>query len=299
MKTLFTIFLCTCLSVLSAQPTITGSGSLAEFGLTFPLNSMAVGNPGPAGNNQIWDFSSAQLNYNGIVEIINPSAVSLGSSFPTSNWGFRLASTAYSMFELNSTEMLQWSSLITSTGGDNDYSANSKKLLQFPMDFGASFTDQYIEQSSTNDLTWTYDGFGTLVMPGGITYSNVARLKGDYDSRTDYHYYTLDPLFPVAVYQGENNTLFWLGIEPSVSIQENTSSQVLALYPNPVNNSLQIKLNEMTEAGSVIEIYNAAGQRIQSVQIGSQALVQLDCSAWSSGIYTIRINDMVSRFMKE
>lgn len=87
-------------------------------------------------------------------------------------------------------------------------------------------------------------------------------------------------------------------------VQEPTKSRnsVITLYPNPVINDLNIKIDNNFAATQRIEILNMVGQRMYSSEFNGQST--LDVSSFPSGMYIVRINSddsvlTMQRFIKE
>lgn len=73
-----------------------------------------------------------------------------------------------------------------------------------------------------------------------------------------------------------------------------TVSQALRIYPNPVDNFVNI---ETSGEINPIEIYNLLGHHIMTVE-SKQKLTKIDVSALDAGIYIIKVNNEVQRIIK-
>jgi hypothetical protein len=76
----------------------------------------------------------------------------------------------------------------------------------------------------------------------------------------------------------------------------NNSNESVTVYPNPVEQMLNINLNGLT-GNSEINLYNLNGVRIMSKKT-NQSAIQFDLSKLSSGVYMIKVlngNKTVSR----
>lgn len=81
-----------------------------------------------------------------------------------------------------------------------------------------------------------------------------------------------------------------------VSVQENEREKtVINVYPNPVTGLLTVKGAPGTTA---VEVYNLQGNRVYT---GSSTgpMFTLDVSAWTNGVYCIRVGGAVNRFVKQ
>ena len=76
--------------------------------------------------------------------------------------------------------------------------------------------------------------------------------------------------------------------DPSESVEAVTgideSSISVELYPNPTDGKFMIECSEMT----TVEIFNMVGQSIGMIEVNSDT-VSIDASAWTSGVYSVRI----------
>lgn len=288
MKKTFTLALSIYSIICFSQPIIQNANNVPAVGVTVPLSTATTTNVGNAGANQTWDYSSLTFSPVGNLAIITPSSSPFGASFPSANWAYSVAGAAYTFFENTSTEMKNLASLITSPGGNDDYSANPKTIMQFPFNFNDSFSDTYTEQGSTSTVTVTYDGYGTLIMPNGNTYTNVVRVKEAYSSSTDYRWYTTNPLVSVAVFNDDNNLLYWIGTTPS-SITEKDKTAILNIFPNPANEKLSVKLSNLNFSETTyLNIINSLGQIVKQTIITTETTI-IDTENVSSGIYFIQV----------
>ena len=76
--------------------------------------------------------------------------------------------------------------------------------------------------------------------------------------------------------------------------QESTASTVsstlneISLYPNPINDSLTIKIPNL-EVGMNVNIYSLTGSKVKTFSI-DKANEVLDCSSLSKGVYFLKVN---------
>ena len=94
-------------------------------------------------------------------------------------------------------------------------------------------------------------------------------------------------------------TICTTGIEDEIK----NENSLLHLYPNPVNNLLNISLYD--ESATTITILNTLGQTVftQKLSPYNQELLQVDVSSFSSGFYIIQVkgnkNSATAKFVKE
>lgn len=272
-----------------SQPVINDASGVPAVGYSAPLSTAPCLSAGSAGASQTWDFSSLTFSSMGTLSVIDPATSAMGPSFPSANWAYSVSGAVFTYFQNTSTEMINWASLIASTGGDNDYSANPKTLMQFPWNFNDSFTDSYSEMSSTSNVTVTYDGYGTLIMPGGNTYTNVVRVQESYGSDVDYRWYLTSPLISVAAFIGSDNTLVWIGATPT-AISEETENTILSLFPNPANETIQLNFNAQASS-TLVKIIAMDGKIVYTANTMTYPglnTINIDISTLPAGIYTVQ-----------
>jgi hypothetical protein len=79
---------------------------------------------------------------------------------------------------------------------------------------------------------------------------------------------------------------YFLGIPDPGSVQNNT----IKLYPNPVNNTLQIEYSGDNKTGYILEIHDIQGHRIQQNLLRSKT-VSIDVTNLKAGVYLCHIQD--------
>lgn len=108
----------------------------------------------------------------------------------------------------------------------------------------------------------------------GIKYCNVKITELQLDKRTEYN------LDDVSNFNAACSTNI-----------ENLLVNTFNIYPNPASNFIQI---EGIKTDTPIEIYDALGNKIQTV-FSSKIYI----ANWSKGVYFIKNNNIVKRFLKE
>ena len=78
-------------------------------------------------------------------------------------------------------------------------------------------------------------------------------------------------------------------------INEITSSNSLVIFPNPVNNTLQIRSD--TEFHSQLKIYDITGRMLLSQDVSGRN-ASINFSDFSPGLYFIEVNGLVKKFEK-
>jgi len=86
----------------------------------------------------------------------------------------------------------------------------------------------------------------------------------------------------------------------SISVEEeNLSTSLISVFPNPFNNSIQIMLSDSNLNGSVkIQIFNSIGQVIYNDNVINKQKT-LETSSWHKGIYIIKMSDTTKEIYNE
>lgn len=281
----------------SAQPVIVNGDNIATTSYSYPVKvNLGYSGSVAVGANQTWDFSSETGVSAGAITIYDPSTTPLGSNFLNSNFGF-LVVNMYSYLEITPTEMLEHAETITSMGDPYDYSLGSKKILQFPFSYGNSFTDSYATSSMLHDVEVTYAGYGTLILPGGLTFENVVLVSEMSNLTNEYRWYTTDPLMSIVIFREQDGVLVWIEADPSLSIKENETSS-LHVFPNPVNDILTIERSSAADLAQ-IEIYSINGKLIKTTEPSFQnGSMNLSTSDLEKGSYVLVIGSERVKFIK-
>ena len=84
-------------------------------------------------------------------------------------------------------------------------------------------------------------------------------------------------------------------VENVTSIERDLIKKKVEIFPNPVNGRLNIIVNS-DNIGSLVEIYNNAGQVILTGKVESENY-SIDCSSFQKGLYVIRINHIAEEIV--
>jgi hypothetical protein len=280
-----------------AQPVIVNGDNIATTSYSYPVKvNLGYSGSVAVGANQTWDFSAETGVNAGAITIYDPATTPLGSNFLNSNFGF-LVVNMYSYLEITPTEMLEHAETITSLGDPYDYSLGSKKILQFPFSYGNSFTDSYATSSMLHDVEVTYAGYGTLILPGGLTFENVVLVSEMSNLTNEYRWYTTDPLMSIVIFREQDGVLVWIEADPSLLIKENETSS-LHVFPNPVNDILTIERSSEADLAQ-IEIYSINGKLIKTVEPSFQnGSMNLSTCELDKGAYVLVIGNERIKFVK-
>ncbi len=184
MKTTFLTSVFTFVSVgLFAQTSLTYENNALQTDNSYTFNEIQSPEPGNAGSNQIWDFSSVQQIGKSLVSSLQDAPVSKVAG--AGNYNLSLVENGYDYFMKSSGNQLE----------ELGYVNTEKKLIliysdpvvkmKYPFSYGDQFTDHFIgvaKYSETNTIdffgdNWVAaDGYGTLIMPDQIL-DNALRVK--------------------------------------------------------------------------------------------------------------------------
>jgi hypothetical protein len=294
-KLLISILVINSLSSFS-QPIIVDGSNLQAVGSSNPGLLLSISDIGAAGANQTWDFSNESTSNATNLTVIDASSSTFGSSFPSANWSFELG-PYYSYFESTSAGMECLAFNITSTNGNGDYTGNSRKILAYPFSYGDFFTDTYIENTITKNIIVTYDGYGTLLMPNGFTYTNVIRVKElDIESSAiTTRFYLNNPLTIVATHLSNGNVFFWNQVAGTNEISENKLNS-LNIFPNPAIDIINV--SHLGDDNNTPLIVTGLDGRIVKKINNPLDFQSIDISSFSPGWYYISNGFGSNSFLK-
>lgn len=257
------VFIIAISTVSFAQPVVLNGSLAPEPGFSGTLSIAAAFDPGPAGPDQVWNFSSLTFIPVGAIIVTDPSVTPMAASFPTANFCFSVTGT-YSFFKLAADKMEVQAYTITAAGEPGDYTPNPRTMMTFPFNYLDEFTDTWqMVGESPNTVTTTYDAYGTLITPDA-TYENVVRIAEDYGGgEVDYQWFSLNPFMFLMVYSSSENQLFYSGIETVPVSVEQMDEKLMQVYPNPANETVCFQLEqELTERNVAVNLYNVEGQHV-------------------------------------
>lgn len=144
----------------------------------------------------------------------------------------------------------------------------------------------------------SYKGFGTLLLPNGVSYPNIGLLigqAGEANGSIQYYSYSFMRDFdriPLVRIQLQSNggpqfiQIAYVTENVNMEIGENTLANEIQIFPNPASNQLNIThaLNKK------VEVININGQVVYSQNsMAEVAVISIDDLA--AGLYIIRLSD--------
>jgi hypothetical protein len=291
--------------------------------------------PKSTGANMNWDFSAITQN-----TAVSSSTYVLPSSVPSSSAyaGTTLVedqgNNSYFFYKSVSSPSTSFESLGFESSNFSLTFTNSAVGAVWPIGYGYANTDTYsgnVSQPVTGTLNGTIvtmgSGSGTIILPGGQTYTNVLQVKTVNTttitsgsgfttitgtiSTTDYSYYHSSQKFELLTVSYQKQNLASIAgptVTSSGSIRINNAVVVnglneqllnvsLSVYPNPVSDVLNIAVTEAQI--SSVEIYSQLGQQVYR----SVNTAKMDVSALTKGIYIVLVETdkgvVRKKFVKE
>lgn len=279
-------------------------------------------NFGLSGPNQIWDFSALIINTNLYIthSFVTPIAhlSCWANRFPTATVEDSI-SQAYYRTSDTSISLLGYNPYATVYSNDTQF--------VFPFTYGSTF--QNFSGNTSNcgsptggayQLNKTYDGFGTLILPG-LTYYNVARTcdlvhfsynygLGSLSKGYSYTYkwYSDSIKFPLLTFTIETDSSFqsypgpgiWIANPIKKTILVNGVNRVginsltfnnnnFVVYPNPSSELAVIKFNNTLKENCTLIVSTMQGQVVRTITNITQEKVEIERQNLVSGLYYFQL----------
>lgn len=186
-RTLLLMFVFACISAatIAQGPTLTSSTSTPVLGDNFS-NQVAQTTNLPfyaGGANQTWNYSSlVDSSVAGSVKVVTPSSTPYAASFPTSNLAVVTDNNANFVYFNSQSSQLSIVGLLAADTGQITYT-KARIYLPYPFSYNGFYTDSVIGEVANYGAIFRgkdslkADGYGTLLLPAGKTYTNVLRVQ--------------------------------------------------------------------------------------------------------------------------
>ncbi len=205
---------------------------------------------------------------------------------------------------------------------------NTAIAAVWPVTMGYSNTDAFSGSASSGTLSGTAvgtvttlgSGTGTLVIPGGASFTNILQVKTTQSvhlslafgivtatvQNTDYNYYHSSQKFPLLTVsysdaQGSfpfTTATIKLNTSVLTGINDLNFDATFNVFPNPAKDVVKVKLQNITNSNGSLQIVNAMGQVAQTVELGNASEIEknISISNLNSGVYFIKttLGDKVS-----
>jgi hypothetical protein len=278
------------------------------------------------GANQVWDFSALTTNsVIGVYTFTTVASTPSGANYvgatvveDDGQGGYNYYKSAATQFELVGVESPNIALKFT----------NTAIAAIWPISMGYNNVDAFSGTSSSGTMTGTStgtintvaSGTGTLIIPGGATFTNILQVKSRQKVNvslmfgfitatvvsTNYSYYNATqkaPLLEVSYTDIQGSFSSYTGtikINSSVvtGVNDVNFGTAFNIFPNPAKNQFNVKLHNANNASCNVEIVNAYGEISQSMNLGNNTEVSdnISISNLASGIYIVKttLGDKVS-----
>jgi hypothetical protein len=317
------------------QTVITRANHAPFEGLFITVNALDVDiefedpldiDPGTAGTNQNWDFSTFTSNLQIEQEFMTPENSPYAED--VSNWDTNLAGVVGTedagigtFFKISNDEMLIVGQTLRNEQFEEGISVEFNpplKAMEFPFAYGQSFNTrtafdlniEIIRVAYTSSSMVEADAWGTIITPEG-TYNNVLRVKTTSMDTTalflgplpleqetatsvSYDWYSSNRVFPVFSIQGILDENFSVTNVSYLSDQTVSTNDLAILhdfniYPVPASEFIFVESpNDMDDIR--VRLFNMSGSLVMDHYFnnaGSQ--IQLNVSDLKTGLYTIQM----------
>lgn len=311
-----------CISALSVNAqTITKTFNDPVFGDQFnrkEYDSVGVV-PKSIGTSQLWDFSAFTQNANVLnttfttVATATNSASYVGATIVEmdgagANTYYKSTATQYELVGAENTSV--------------SYSyTNTAIAWAWPTGYGYTNSDTYSGSAhfgttagiSSGSVTTNASGTGTLILPGGLSLTNVLQLTIvnsftlDFSplpfvlniKAIDYDYFHASQKLPVLTVSyssasgaGAPTSSAKIRVNNFVitGVNDFNFDATFAIFPNPAKDNFNIKLNNINNDLCKVEIVNSVGQAIKIIDLGNDMniLKTINLSDLGSGIYMVK-----------
>ncbi|MEM6800411.1 MAG: T9SS type A sorting domain-containing protein [Bacteroidota bacterium] len=313
-----------------AQPTLT-SASNPQIGQKWDaaLADPSGFDPGPAGADQIWDFSNldtAEAPALFSFEVLAPTGNPLAADYSDATHIIYWTILGFELYQYESADQNERVSLGGVTWDPTDNSLLNKTLytdkddaLKYPLTYQDSYSFSSRQEVSGFAFTAVYgiegevmaDAYGSLITPAG-TFNDVLRFRiqrirtdssfffGQKDTSVQYVWMQEGNATALLVYETttdeeEEPSLNWTspsnpnGIFGPIAAKK----KEINLYPNPSKTDVQLELSDFTLNESIrLEVTDLSGKSlIKKVIQNNGNILPISLSRLSPGIYLLSISD--------
>lgn len=289
--------------------------------------------PGMAGANQVWDFSNLESKSKLTSYMYNAYTSANSVDIPEANTVLEEYETKF--YFKTSGEIIELYGTVTKNNTITKYDKPFVKMV-FPFNYGDSYSGDFsgtIEGANNNktNISGTYlleaDAFGTLILPGNVTYKNVFRIKTVNEqcfnnkpnncATISYKWYSYDVRYPLlTIIQSKSSKGTKTFRTAYYSNAGNKTDQVnkgfklesenitAKIYPNPFMDEFKLDYTITNNSDIRIEIYDNSGKKIISIQKPNQEsgnyteIIKSDKIGNQLGMFHIRIiagNEIISK----
>lgn len=312
-----------------------------ESTLYYVADSFVTDMAGTSGSGVTWDYSQLEGYGNSIADsVVDPSTTAYPTAFSTSYGCDSLEDLYNNYYSFKDFDTLIIDGYVLRTGaGDVVATINIDKQISmiYPFTYMTMFTDTFSGNATLpsvgnatydGNITVEGDGEGTLLLPNGVTYNDVLRVKSVEDAvanttgfppvtvyvlRTKYLYYVAGNKFPVFRHETMDlsgdftstiTTVFSQDPLLPMSIAENAvEANDVSVFPNPANDVANIRFSLETNTHVNTTVTDLLGNKVkvltnENLSSGTHDY-NLETSALSPGLYFINIKTQGSSVTKK
>ncbi len=300
--------------------------SMWDFGTT--------ANPGAAGNGVVWDFSSISTNSSTVLNYT--AATTTNTNYPNANVTVAASASNVSHYDAGSAGLMYYGGNIsvgTAVAGTMTYTDAAVEAV-YPMSLNTSSTAPIsgtvqvtVPLSAAGSFTGNShtiaDGSGTLILPGGGTYSNVLRVVTSQTiditagsapftttasvTMSSFNFYT--PGIKAPVVSIFTATAAMMGGAPSsqtlamrnttalgttttnttttTGVQNEPVAAQTQLFPNPANE--QVTVISASASPLILELTDISGKKVFTQKFTGSAVI--NTSNFTAGIYLYTVKN--------
>lgn len=241
----------------------------------YQLTGGAPSTPPSDGVDQTWDLTGATWQPIGTMHFRQAAGTPYAITYPDANWAWEQDITGVGMeylyLQIDNSGMYVLADRVPTSPV---VYTNSKKVLQFPMAFGNTFSDDYANNGGPDNVTWSYTGHGTLL----TTIGNHPDLAKVWSNEGDVLFWNKSPLHPLVIAMSSNVRAY---ADAVIGISEVNGGRTVLAYPNPCTDRLTI---DGVDAARW-RITDLNGRLVLAGSFTFSGVQSLDVSALAAGSY--------------
>lgn len=329
MKKLLLLFTFALSTLVNAQPTLTQANCAPTVGFNCNYYTVPFFQPGSAGANQTWNFTSFPTTTSNSESYLACSAAPSCSQLTGTNVVAYTPSTASYAYYISSSATYAMRGLEAS-GIVFDFT-DVEDMMRFPLTFNNNYTDNFSENYTasgmamvrTGSVTVTADAWGKVMLPTG-TFNNVLRVHRVKNYQDFYmgnpiltsyenQYFWIQPnnhefiMFTDSLNTASSSTTvaYFSDLSPASVTDMNSSVSTISLSPIPAKNKLDIRFQHSENGNVAFSVVDMTGRVVlqnppQEYSVGKCA-ASLDISSLAPGVYVLQLSDgvtLISRKME-
>ncbi len=281
---------------------------------------------GMGGTGLTWDFSGGTVTtQTRVVSVIPASSHPEAADYPTSTHAVTFDNGEYFFYTIDSDSII-FDGEVSLLNSPINYSIKPK-VFAYPLNQNDIQQDSLYSFYNTGSAGFAFrfgnyntlfDGSGTLILPGGITYNNVNRTLTFIEARdssqafpvfTDiqvarYEWWVQGVTLPVMVSEIQSvsanggaptttKEVFFLD-SSVVAIDDPILDTPMEIFPNPATNLVQIRYQLNGDSDVSLRVFNMMGEEIwlqsEGVQMAGEYSLQIPTDQLSRGVYMVQLN---------